>query len=397
MMSYLDRIEYWSSRTSVPLDTIAFPDSSPGDFPSAHYDLARVRREIDRDGLARGPSSLWRYAPVLPIDDPADAVTLGEGWTPLLPIPRLAADLGCEALWAKDEGRNPTGTFKDRGASVSVSRLRELGVRGVIHNSSGNAGGAWAIYSARAGLKCTNILPTDVLPASLQQSLIAGARTLKLSAPWQTSGKLAADMARSQGLVNVATLREPYRLEGKKTMGYELAEQFGWRLPDVIVYPAGGGLGAIAIYKSFEVLKALGWIEDQALPRLIVSQYAGCSPIVKAFEEGADYAEPWAALDVPPGGLKSTNPLGAHAVLRLLKTTGGAALAVDPREAIGAVTAMTSREGIFPCPESATVVVALRDALAKGLVKPKDRIVLMITGSGLKSVPVLPAPMPEIV
>ncbi|MEM9681701.1 MAG: threonine synthase [Pseudomonadota bacterium] len=395
-MSYLADIAYWESGQAYPTDRMEPAATiAPGDFPEVAYDWDRLRAEVDRDALGDGSAfaaSMWRYAPVLPADDPANAVTLGEGWTPLLPVPVLGEALGCHHLLAKDEGRNPSGTFKDRGSSAALTRVRELGVETIIHNSSGNAGGAMALYAARAGVRCVNLLPDDVLPASLQQSALAGAETLVLDGPWQASGGMVGDVAARNGWLNIGTLREPYRLEGKKTMGYEIAEQLGWTLPDVIVYPTGGGLGAIAIYKAFRELQTLGWIAPGPLPRLVVTQYEGCAPIVRAFDGNSDHAELWEDLDVPPGGLKSTRPPGDKAVLRLLRDTGGTAIPVATADAMEATALMTRCEGLFPCPESATTVAGLKAALADGTVSPDERIVLLVTGSGLKSISALPEP-----
>ena len=387
-MSYVDRIVRWREGTE-------WQDGSglrcePGDYPEVRYDLSRIARDVDRDALVRGPSSLWRYADLLPIDEPEHAVTLGEGWTPVLPLPRLGEGLGCPRLWAKDEGRNPSGTFKDRGASVAVTRLRELGISTVVHNSSGNAAGAWALYSARAGLRCVNLLPADVMAASLRQSTLSGADTVLFEGPWREAGAAVAKAVQEHGWFNAGTLKEPHRLEGKKTMGLELAEQFSWRLPDAVVYPTGGGLGIIAIYKAFKELQALGWVDSGPLPRLIVTQYEGCAPIVRAFCAGADHADVWTDLDVPPGGLKSPGPPGDRAVLELLRETGGSAVAVSSQEAIAAAAKTARLEGILPCPEAGTTVAGLAKALERGVVDRDANIVLMLTGSGLKSTSVLP-------
>jgi len=396
-MEFVDRISFWESGQLYSADGSVTPPPAPGDYPEVHYDIARIRATVDRDSLGRGPSSLWRYAPLLPVEDTINAVTLGEGWTPLLPLHGIGAELNCPHLYAKDEGRNPSGTFKDRGASVAVTRHRELGVQTIIHNSSGNAGGAMAIYAARAGIRCINLLPDDVLPASLQQSVLAGAETLIFRRPWQESGAAVAKAAEENGWFNIGTLKEPYRLEGKKTMGYEIAEQLGWSLPDAIVYPTGGGLGAIAIYKAFRELQALGWVEPGPLPKLIATQYEGCAPIVRAFLENAEQAALWTELDVPPGGLKSTRPPGDKAVLKLIRETGGTAVAVSTANALGATAQITRAEGILACPESATTLVGLKVVLDSGIVPRDARIVVMITGSGLKSIPILPdAEVPSI-
>ena len=391
-MSYVERIECWQSGEAYSVVDAVAGAYPAGDFPEVHYDLAKIRGEVDRDQLAHGAASLWRYAPLLPVDDLDNAVTLGEGWTPLIPTPTLGATIGCANLLAKDEGRNPSGTFKDRGCSVAITRHREMGIETIIHNSSGNAGGAMTLYAARAGIRCVNLLPDDVLPASLMQSTMAGADTRILDGPWRESGKLVADAVEDHGWFNISTLKEPYRLEGKKTMDYEIAEQLDWSLPDAIVYPTGGGLGAIAIYKAFRELQELGWIDASPLPKLIATQYEGCAPIVRAFQENADHAELWTDLQVLPGGLKSTKPPGDKAVLKLIRETGGTAISVSTPDALEATALMTRTEGIFPCPESATIIAGLKTALEKGVVTTNARIILMVTGSGLKSIPTIPAP-----
>jgi threonine synthase len=355
----------------------------------ARYDIDRIRRDVAPRTFARESSSLWRYAALLPAAEPGDAVTLGEGWTPLLRAPRLAAAVGLSALWVKDEGRNPSGTFKDRGASVALTRYRELGVDTVALNSSGNAGGSWALYAARAGIDSVSVLPIDVQASTLAQCAMAGARTYLLE-NWHDSGRIVAEACMRHGWFNACTLREPYRTEGKKTMGLEIAEQFDWDLPDVIVYPVGGGLGAIAIYKAFAELRDLGWI-SAPLPRLFITQYEGCAPVVKAYREGKDRCEPWGRLDdVPAGGLKSPNPSGGPAVIKLLHETGGGAFAVSRPQALAAVAEIAECEGIFACPESATTLAGLQQALAMGSIGREERVVIINTGAGLKSIPALP-------
>jgi threonine synthase len=365
----------------------AFTGTKTCDDPGvllARYDLDAAMREISRSEVSGGLSSLWRYAPLLPVTKPDHVVSLGEGWTPLLSAIRLAARVGCAQLYIKDEGRNPTGSFKDRGASVALSRYRELGVQTVILNSSGNAGAAWSLYSAKAGIECVSIVPPDIPPASLKQCLLGGARTYFFE-DWHRAGKLVADLAAQNGWLNAGTLKEPYRVEGKKTIGYELAEQFAWTLPDVIFYPMGGGTGAIAIWKAFEELLDLGWVHGR-LPRLFVTQYAGCAPVVKAFEDGAEVCTPWRDIDILPGGLKSPDPPGGKQVLRLIRETGGAAISVTTRQSLDAIAEVASIEGVFMCPEAGTTVVALEKALKEGAVSPAERVLLINTGSGLKSV-----------
>ena len=384
-MTYVTQIESSQGR-AIP--TNAAITSLPGEILSVRYDLDRMKREVSRDDIMRGPANLWRYAPLLPAN-PLTAVSLNEGYTPLLDTPRLARALGLTRLRVKDEGRNPSGTFKDRGATVAISRYVELGVKTVAHNSSGNAGGSWSLYAARAGIKCVNILPTDAQPSSLQHCRASG-QPAYLVEKWHEAGRMVAEACERHGWLNICTLREPYRLEGKKTMGLEIAEQLGWKMPDAIFYPMGGGVGAIAIWKAFDELLKLGWITGK-LPRLFVTQYAGCAPVVKAFDEGQAECTTWGKIDIPPGGLKSPNPPGGRAVLALMREHGGAALAVTTDDAMAAVDQLAREEGIFACPESATTLAGVKHALAKGLVRPDETIILVNTGSGLKSIPTFAA------
>jgi threonine synthase len=391
-MSYLSHIESSAgARLSVEVPRTA----PPGEVLYARYDLERLRREVTPADIARGPANLWRYAPLLPVANPRDAVSLGEGYTPLLRTPRLGRALGLKDVLVKDEGRNPSGTFKDRGASVAISRYLELDVRTVALNSSGNAGGSWSLYAARSGITCVNVLPTDAQAAS-RQHCRAGGQPTYLVENWHESGRIVAEACARNGWLDICTLREPYRLEGKKTMGLEIAEQLGWKMPDAIFYPMGGGVGAIAIWKAFDELKRLGWIEG-GLPRLFVTQYAGCAPVVKAYDEGRPACEPWGRIDIPPGGLKSPNPPGGRAVLELIRLHGGGALSVTTSEAFAAADDLAREEGIFACPESATAIGGLRKAVARGLVRPDERIVVLNTGSGLKSLPSMDAPAFPIV
>lgn len=391
-MSYLTHLQCTTCGTRLSANRPQVNTCADGGILEARYDLDKVRRDVPRESITSGPSSLWRYGALLPLDDLDKRVSLSEGWTPLLSAEALGESIGCSNLLIKDEGRNPSGTFKDRGTAVAISRMRELGITTIAHNSSGNAAGSWGLYAARAGLHCVNLIPDDVLPSSLQQSVLAGAQTVMLTDQWKFSGGLIADAVQTHGWFNIGTLKEPYRVEGKKTMGYEICEQLGWKLPDAIVYPTGGGLGAIAIYKGIRELMALGWVEEGPLPKLIVSQYEGCAPIVRAFREGKEKADVWEDLDVLPGGLKSTTPPGDRAVLKILRETGGNAYTAANDESIQAVAEIVRTEGVFPCPESATTLVALKKALADGTVESDATVVLLSTGSGLKSVDVLQTP-----
>src|SRR6478735_3006265 len=391
-MSYVTSIESSQGRR-LPVDVPC--NAQSGEILEVKYDLERLRKEVSPRSLERGPATLWRYAALLPVNDPHAAVSLGEGYTPCLPAPRLARTLGLSRLSIKDEGRNPSGTFKDRGAAVAISRYVEMGVKTVAHNSSGNAGGSWSLYAARAGITCVNLLPTDVQPSSLQHCRASGQPAF-LVENWHEAGRMVAEACERNGWLNICTLREPYRLEGKKTMGLEIAEQLGWKMPAAIFYPMGGGLGAIAIWKAFEELLQLGWIEG-TLPRLYVTQFEGCAPVVKAFDEGKDACTAWGKFDIPPGGLRSPNPPGGRAVLALMRKHGGAAISVSTPDAFAAVDQLARDEGIFACPESATTLAGLKKAIAKDLVRPDDQIIIVNTGSGLKSIPALePARFPVI-
>ncbi|MDB5922249.1 MAG: hypothetical protein JWN13_1185 [Betaproteobacteria bacterium] len=386
-MGYMSELE---SSSGERMDAKVPRTAKPGETLEVRYDLERVKREVSPRDIEQGPANLWRYAPLLPVQDAKHVISLNEGYTPLLQTPRLARKLGLKTLSVKDEGRNPSGTFKDRGASVAISRYAELGVRTVALNSSGNAAGSWSLYAARAGMTSVNVVPTDAQPSSLQQCRASGQPTFLLK-NWHDAGRFVAEACECNGWLNICTLKEPYRLEGKKTMGLEIAEQLGWKMPDAVFYPAGGGLGAIAIWKAFDELLRLGWVKGK-LPRLYVTQYEGCAPIVQAFEQKRAECSAWGKIDVPPGGLKSPNPPGGRGVLELIRKHGGGAIAVSASDAFAAVDELAREEGIFACPESATTLVGLTQAIARKWIKPLEHVVLVSTGSGLKSIPTLPEP-----
>ncbi len=383
-MSFLTAIAV--ANETRPADTIDFAGPT-GSFPLACYDLARLRGTMKRDEIQRGPHSIWRYWMLLPADDPSRAITMGEGFTPLVAL----AACGHQNLWLKDEGQNPTGSFKDRGASVGFTRYRELGVTSLALNSTGNASAAWALYAARAGIRCVSYLPVDGQASTRQQCSLAGGE-VNVVKDWANVGAIVARECAAHGWLNVSALREPYRIEGKKTLAFEIAEQFEWRLPDAIVFPTGGGQGVLALYKGFRELRELGWISDPD-PKLVISQYAGCAPIEKAFREHKDHCEPWGAIDILSGGMKSPNPLSGPAILELLRRTRGTAAAVTNDEALSAQAEMCRSEGVFICPEVATTLVAYRKALAAGVLKQSDRTVLIGTATGLKSLSHVADPM----
>jgi threonine synthase len=385
-MSYLAGIDIGGSL--CPPGTLDFAVPR-GAFPTARYDLHKLRRDIARKEIDRGPASVWRYWMLLPADHPAGAVTLGEGRTPLLPLPAL----GCRHLWIKDEGRNPSGSFKDRAASVALTRYRELGVATVALNSTGNASAAWALYAARAGIRCISFLPVDGQASTRKQCGLAGGE-VRFVPEWAGVGRLVSDECAARGWLNVSALKEPYRIEGKKTLAFEIAEQMDWRLPDTLVFPTGGGLSVLAMYKGFQELRELGWITDPD-PQLVITQYAGCAPIARAFAEEREDCEPWGSIDILPGGMKSPNPLAGAAVLALLRRTGGHAVSVTNDEVLAAQAEICRAEGLFVCPEAATTLVGVRNAIETRAVGENARIVLVGTASGSKSLSLVPDPLPR--
>ena len=352
------------------------------------YDLEAAAATLRKETLAERRTDMWRYAELLPVVEGANVVTLGEGWTPLLPAERLGTALGLSALYLKDEGSNPTGSFKARGLSAAVSRAKELGLTELVIPTAGNAGGALAAYCAAAGMRATVFMPRDAPAANQLECRLHGARLELVDGVISDAGRHAAAAAKEHGWFDVSTLREPYRLEGKKTMGFEIAEQFGWELPDAIVYPTGGGTGLIGIWKAFDELEALGWI-DSRRPRMVAVQAEGCAPIVHAFEAGSEFAEPVANPQTIAAGLRVPAAIGDYLILRTLHESGGTAVAVSDdaiREAVGLV----AREaGILTAPEAAATVAAVPELLERGAIERDERVLLLLTGSGLKYMDVL--------
>jgi threonine synthase len=352
----------------------------------ARYDLAGVAGAVDPAGIAPRPADLWRYRELLPVGDDAYLTTFGEGWTPLWPAPRYGAQIDVPRLLVKDEGLVPTGSFKARGAAVGVSRAKELGARHVAMPTNGNAGAAWATYAARAGLRATIAMPAGAPAITRQECLAAGAELHLVDGLIGDAGRVVAELlAASRGAVfDTSTLKEPYRLEGKKTMGYEIVEQLGWRVPDVIVYPTGGGVGLIGIHKALDELRTLGWIGDRT-PRLVAVQSSRCAPIVRAFEAGARRAEPWPdPVSSVAFGITVPAPLGDELVLAALSATGGTALAVDDAELLADLREFGLREGLLLCPEGAACLTGVRHLRRTGWIGPADEVVVLNTGAGLK-------------
>ena len=355
-----------------------------------HYDLDQAAATLKKDSLPARPSSLWRYREVLPVVQADNIVSLGEGWTPLLHAQRLGEQLGLPQLYIKDESCNPTGSFKARGMTLAVSMAKELGVTKLAVPSAGNAAGALAAYAARAGLEAHIFMPADVPLANRLECERTGAHVSLVDGLITDCGKLVAARKEQEGWFDVSTLKEPYRLEGKKTMGYELAEQCGWYLPDVILYPTGGGTGLIGMWKAFDEMEKLGWI-DARRPRMVSVQAAGCAPIVQAFATGASHGAEIPTPHTVASGLRVPEAIGDFIMLDILRKSGGTAVSVSDEELLAAVGEIGSAEGIFPAPEGAACLPALKRLLQRGEVKPDESVVLFNTGSGLKYLDVLSA------
>jgi threonine synthase len=350
---------------------------------TARYDLERARQSWSRDWVNNGPSNLWRYAPVLPVSKPSAMISLGEGMTPLVRVPRLGERLGASDLWVKDDGVNPTGSFKARGLACAVSMALELGIRKVAIPSAGNAASALAAYAAAAGIEAHIFMPRDVPQSNFIECKSFGARVTLVDGLIGDCARMVAQGAAKEGWFDFSTLKEPYRIEGKKTMGYELAEQFRWALPGAVLYPTGGGVGLIGMWKAFAELEALGWVAGKR-PKMIAVQMEGCQPVVRAFEQGRSQCEFWRDAWTLASGLRVPQPLGDFLVLDAIRASGGVAIAVSDQEALDAGLELAALEGVFAAPEGAACVAALPKLIARGALDAAERIVIYNTGAGLK-------------
>jgi threonine synthase len=360
------------------------------------YDLPAVAAAVTRADIARRPPDLWRYRELLPVEDDAHVVSLGEGMTPLLDCPRLASRLGLARLMLKDESQLPTGSFKARGMAVAVSMAKALGVTRVAVPTAGNAGGALAAYAARAGLEAFVFMPADTPLVNRVEAALHGARTYLVDGLITDCAAIVRDGAERMGWFDMSTLKEPYRLEGKKTMGLELAEQLGWTLPDVILYPTGGGTGLIGMAKAFEELTELDWLSDLKLPRLVACQAAGCAPIVAGFEAGARHGvEPERPATVA-SGLRVPRAVGDFMILDAVRASGGRALSAPDEGIPRWMRLVTELEGIAACPETAVCLGVLERALAEGHVRRDDSVVVFNTGAAQKYVELLEVELPRL-
>ena len=349
------------------------------------YDLQSLRSSFQPDALRDREPTLWRYHEVLPVRDAWNRISLGEGFTPLLHVPRLADALGVEKLWIKDEGQNPTGSFKARGLVMAIARARELGVREVAIPSAGNAGSATAAYAAAAGLEAHVVVPRDTPRPIVEEMRALGADVELIDGLITDAAIRVGEGVKANGWFDLSTLKEPYRVEGKKTMGYELFEQFDGRLPDAIIYPTGGGTGLVGMWKAFDEMQELGWIGAER-PKMFCVQADGCAPIVRAWEQDTEFAEPWQNAHTYAAGLRVPKAVGDFLILRGIRESGGAAIAVSDAEMREAVQLVGRTTGVFAAPEGGATAAAVPGLIARGHLGSDDEIVLFNTGSGLKYV-----------
>ena len=347
------------------------------------YDLKKVKRIFRKKGLVSRRENLWRYWELLPVNKEENIVSLGEGMTPLIHLEKSGPKLGVNHLYLKDEGLIPTGTFKARGAAVGVSRAKELGIKVLAMPTNGNAGGSWAAYCAKAGIKAIIVMPQDAPMINRKEVAITGAELYLVDGLISDAGKIVGRAVAEYGWYDASTLKEPYRIEGKKTMGLEIVEQLDWEVPDVIVYPTGGGVGIIGIYKGLMELQEIGWIGEK-MPRLVSVQSKGCAPVVKAWEEKKSESVFWENSNTIAFGLNVPKALGDFLILQAIYETNGCAVAVEDNEILRAQQMLASEEGIFCCPEGAATLSAAIKLARNGWIKPDERVVLLNTGTGLK-------------
>ena len=347
------------------------------------YDLKKAGKALTKESLPQRRNDLWRYRELLPVRDFKNIVTLGEGMTPLLRLRNIGGQMDLTHLYLKDEGIIPTGTFKARGAAVGVSMAKELGVKALAMPTNGNAGGAWALYCAAAGIQAVIVMPKDAPPIPRKECVIAGASLYLVNGLISDAGKIVGRAVADQGLYDASTLKEPYRIEGKKTMGLEIAEQFGWDVPEVILYPTGGGVGIIGIYKALRELQELGWIGSR-MPRLVAVQASGCAPVVSAWQAKKTESVFWENSATVAFGINVPKALGDFLVLDAVYATNGCAVAVTDEDILNAQAYLGRREGLFVCPEGAATLAAARRLVREGWIEKNERVVLLNTGTGLK-------------
>ncbi|MDX1484571.1 MAG: threonine synthase [Alphaproteobacteria bacterium] len=380
--TFVTHLECGATGAEYPPDRV-YNLSEAGKPLLVRYDLEAMGKAVARDDLATRAPDLWRYRELLPVRRAGDIVSLGETMTPLIPCPSVSRALGSRAVIVKDEGRLPTGSFKARGLVMAVSMAKALGIQKMAMATNGNAGAALAAYCSRAGIESVVFCPDDTPEINVREIALQGARVYRVNGLINDCGKIVVDGREAAGWFEANTLKEPYRIEGKKTMGLELAEQLGWDLPDVILYPTGGGTGLIGMWKAFAELGALGWIGTKR-PRMVAVQAAGCAPIVKAYDEGLDHADLWEGAFTIAAGIRVPVAIGDFLILEAIRDSGGFASAVDDAAIEAARAEMAAREGLLLCPEGAATYAALKQELASGRIARDERVVLFNCGSGLK-------------
>lgn len=385
MKSYLSILECTYCDAKYPHDQLInlCRNSECGKVLFPRYDLDLIKKEINRDVFSKRSPNMWRYKELMPVISESNIVSLGEGFTPLIRASNLGEKLGLNNLLIKDETMNPTGSFKARGLSSAISKAKELGVKSITIPSAGNAGGAMAAYGALAKLETYVFMPKDTPLANKVETIAYGAKVELVDGYITDAGKFSQELVASKGAFDVSTLKEPYRVEGKKTMGFEIAEQLKWDLPEFIIYPTGGGTGIVGIWKAFHELKKLGWINGP-MPKMICVQAEGCSPIVDAFLNGEDFAEPFKNAHSIASGMKVPAAIGDYLVIRSLRESGGTGLKVSDQEMVKGVKDLSENEGIFAAPEGGATVAGLLKLIELGQINEKNKVLLLVTGSGFK-------------
>lgn len=398
MTSFVSHLEAAIDGTVLPADRL---QTLHKDRPLwVRYDMASVAQSFSKEKLRARPLDMWRYRELLPVPFEAEPVSLGEGQTPLLTCDRLAARYGLQHLWIKDESHLPTGSFKSRGLTMAITMAKQFGVRRVALPSAGNAGGAAAAYAARAGMEAFVFMPQDTPVVNVYECRLAGAKTFLVNGLITDCGRIVREGKQRMDWFDLSTLKEPYRIEGKKTMGLELAEQFDWQLPDVILYPTGGGTGLIGMWKAFQELTQLGWIEGGSsspkLPRMVSVQSTGCAPIAKAFEARSRFAEPFANAATIASGIRVPAAVGDFMILDAVNSSGGLAVQVDEARIREWMQLVTSTEGIAICPETAACFGALERLTGEGWIRPHEKVVVFNTGAAQKYIEAMRCDLPKI-
>ncbi len=394
MSSFVSHLESAIDGKHLPADRV---QTTHADRPLwVRYDLDTIRKTLSRDKLKDREPTIWRYRELLPCGMDDDVVSLGEGMTPLLPCPNLGARTGAKNLWIKDESQLPTGSFKSRGLVMAINMARRFGIKRIAVPTAGNAGAATAAYAARAGMEAYVFMPEDTPSINRYEAQLYGARTFLVNGLIADCGRIVRQGMETMDWFDFSTLKEPYRIEGKKTMGLELAEQFNWELPDVILYPTGGGTGLIGIWKAFEELSELGWFKSEKRPRMVAVQSDGCCPIVRAFESGKRFAEPFERAKTIASGIRVPSAIGDFMILDTIRASGGRAVAVEEKRITEWMNLTISMEGISVCPETAACVGALELLTSEGWVTPEERVVILNTAAAQKYIEIIARDLPRI-